>query len=338
MNVSEKLPKRIKEAFSCFWELGSVQKQGQFVPPEKGYYCLFVDGNYKCSSLPDGIELFSLEEAAGARPAWGKRIETSFSELNTRLSSGVLLYVPDGLENVEFQIVHWATGVGLCSPRCVVVLGCYARVQIAANYYSSSSVSATNGVTELYVSQGAHLDLHICARYADETRLSWSHFASVDTKGSCSIVCTLSETSGYGFFSNALALKGEEAKGTIDVRAMEVDKTWVHHSVWHEAPSTRSDQRIKTVLSSGYFSFEGSIHISPKGVLSYAYQKHDTLLLGDLAQVETFPRLDILADDVKASHGATVGPIDPLQLFYLRSRGLSAREATHSVVEGFLKE
>ncbi|EPJ23147.1 hypothetical protein CP08DC60_1084B, partial [Chlamydia psittaci 08DC60] len=84
------------------------------------------------------------------------------------------------------------------------------------------------------------------------------------------------------------------------------------------------------------FLFEGGIHITSQGVFSDAYQKHDTLLLSDDACVTTFPRLEILTDDVKASHGAAVGPLDPQQIFYMQSRGMTREEAQKKLVQGFL--
>lgn len=85
------------------------------------------------------------------------------------------------------------------------------------------------------------------------------------------------------------------------------------------------------------FCLKGGIKITPQGEYANAYQRHDTLLLDDQARVSTYPRLEILTDEVKASHGATVGSMDEKLLFYMRSRGLPLKLARERLVQGFLK-
>ncbi|MFA6391555.1 MAG: SufD family Fe-S cluster assembly protein [Patescibacteria group bacterium] len=115
-------------------------------------------------------------------------------------------------------------------------------------------------------------------------------------------------------------------------------KTNINTFQHHRAPNTKSDLLIKGVfLNQTSYQYEGLIKIDPKAQKSNAYQKNNNLLLSDQAHVDTSPKLEILADDVRCTHGATVGRIDEEELFYLMSRGISRKEAEKLVISGFLK-
>lgn len=122
------------------------------------------------------------------------------------------------------------------------------------------------------------------------------------------------------------AIMGEKGKITIN--------TFQHH----RAPNTKSDLLIKGVFAGhAKYDYEGLIKIDPKAQKSNAYQKNNNLLLSDKAHVDTSPKLEILADDVRCTHGATVGRMDEEELFYLMSRGIPKKEAEKLVISGFLK-
>lgn len=109
--------------------------------------------------------------------------------------------------------------------------------------------------------------------------------------------------------------------------------------VHHQAPSAFSLQKFKGVLSdSSQSSFEGKIYVQPEAQKTNAYQKNQNLLLSSQATAYTRPNLEILADDVKASHGATMSQIDSDHLFYLKSRGLSEENANKLLARGFMEE
>ncbi|MFA6272211.1 MAG: SufD family Fe-S cluster assembly protein [Patescibacteria group bacterium] len=106
----------------------------------------------------------------------------------------------------------------------------------------------------------------------------------------------------------------------------------------HRAPNTKSDLLIKGVfLNHTGYKYEGLIKIDPKAQRSNAYQKNNNLLLSDQAHVDTSPKLEILADDVRCTHGATIGRINEEEMFYLMSRGIPKKEAERLVISGFLK-
>jgi Fe-S cluster assembly protein SufD len=117
------------------------------------------------------------------------------------------------------------------------------------------------------------------------------------------------------------------------------EESHVNILIEHQAPNTRSQQLFKNVLfDEAKSSFEGKIYVHPIAQKTMAYQRNANLLLSDKAVAHAKPNLEIFADDVKASHGATIGQLDEEEMFYLRSRGLSREEAMSWLVEGFCKE
>ncbi len=110
-------------------------------------------------------------------------------------------------------------------------------------------------------------------------------------------------------------------------------KTYQHH----KAPHTTSDLLIKSVINdSSTFSYEGVIKVAPGAQQTNAYQRNDSLMLSPHAHANTKPALEILADDVRCTHGATIGKIDSEQLFYLESHGITQKVAEEIIIEGFL--
>jgi Fe-S cluster assembly protein SufD len=138
-----------------------------------------------------------------------------------------------------------------------------------------------------------------------------------------------------------IQLSGEEAEADLQGVALMAQKDQMHTHVLieHKAENTRSNQKFKHVVAGeARCSFEGKIHVHPQAQQTEAYQLCNTLLLSEAARAYSKPNLEIFADDVKASHGATVGQVDEETLFYLTSRGISANVAKQLIIEGFLKE
>ena len=104
----------------------------------------------------------------------------------------------------------------------------------------------------------------------------------------------------------------------------------------HKAPHTTSNLLIKSVLlGKSTFSYDGLIKIDQQAQQSNAYQRNENLLLSSNAHVDTKPELEILANDVRCTHGVTIGRVSDASLFYLMSRGLTRKEATNLLIEGF---
>jgi Fe-S cluster assembly protein SufD len=119
----------------------------------------------------------------------------------------------------------------------------------------------------------------------------------------------------------------------------QASQSHTHVFVEHAAPHARSLQKFKGVLKDiAQSSFEGKIFVRPVAQKTEAYQLNHNLLLSEGAIANAKPNLEIFADDVKASHGATFSQVDEEQLFYLKSRGLSSMDATQLLIRGFMQE
>lgn len=144
-----------------------------------------------------------------------------------------------------------------------------------------------------------------------------------------------------GSQSITLDLVGEGAHGKIiGVGNLGEDNIAKIHTLQrHRARQTTSDLLVKTVLTGqAKFFYDGAIRVETSGQQTNAYQRNENLVLSTQAEVETKPSLEILADDVRCTHGATVGDIDPEQLFFLQSRGLDSLTAETLIQTGFLEQ
>lgn len=113
----------------------------------------------------------------------------------------------------------------------------------------------------------------------------------------------------------------------------------LHTLQHHQAKDTRSNLLVKSVLNdSAQFSYDGAIRVEHEGQKTDAYQRNENLMLSDRAQAQSKPSLEILADDVRCTHGATVGNINQEQLFYMKSRGINEQSGIQLIVEGFLND
>jgi len=138
-----------------------------------------------------------------------------------------------------------------------------------------------------------------------------------------------------------VALQGEEAVAKLYGLSLLDEKRegHVHIRIDHEAPNARSHQFFKHVVrGQARSSFEGKIFVEQEAQKTEAYQLNNNLVLSEKAAAFSKPNLEIFADDVKASHGATVAKPREDELFYLSSRGLSKQDATRHLVKGFCKE
>lgn len=136
-----------------------------------------------------------------------------------------------------------------------------------------------------------------------------------------------------------IKLTGENANavivGALRIKGKDIVK--IHTIQHHKAPHTTSDLLIKAVLADrGRLEYDGLIKIDKKAMHANAYQRQENLLLSDEAHVESKPELEIGANEVRCTHGATMGMIDEDQVFYLMSRGLSRPDSEGLIVEGFL--
>ncbi|WP_100934452.1 Fe-S cluster assembly protein SufD [Candidatus Chlamydia corallus] len=321
------------------------------------FECILINGKYEpsLSQLPEGVIVCGIDEARVSLSAFMQAFDINkhpLAFLNAVCSAdrGVVIYIPEEMQtndpifvrHISFPTV--SDHEVIFSPRIIVILGERASAQIQISHHvdlegGGSNKTIVNGVTELFVGEGAELTLFMIPKYSEEDRLSWSSIATIEKDATCVITQNfLEDCHGFGWFDNTWYIVGEKGQAKSLVLVQSPKKTWVNNLMHHDAQETVSRQHIKSILYSGHFLFEGTISISSQGELSDAYQKHDTLLLTPEARVSTFPRLEIETDEVRASHGATVGPLDAQQIFYMRSRGMTEREAQEKLIQGFLKQ
>jgi len=217
-----------------------------------------------------------------------------------------------------------------CHPRVLIETGANASMTVLEHYASlGANENLTNAVSELYLGPGSRLTHY---RIQDDSAGSFhigGMFASVgrDARLESHNMCF-----GGGLTRIDLDVRLTEPGAEVNLNGLyclagrqHADN---HTTVAHLAPQTRSDQDYRGVLdgrSRGVFNGKATVHQDAQKI--EAHQSNSNLLLSDQAEIDTKPELEIYADDVKCSHGATVGQLDPGALFYLRSRGINEETA-----------
>jgi Fe-S cluster assembly protein SufD len=191
------------------------------------------------------------------------------------------------------------------------------------------------------VEDDAHLKIYHVNCDAFSTLWHFDFFRGV-LKKNCSLdVVNVNNGSATMRTDFRVVMKGENSDASLSSLSMLGEKRESHSYVIidHQAERCRSRQLFKSVLSDrSRSSFEGKILVRKEADKTDAFQLNNNLLLSDLANADSKPNLEIFADDVKASHGATVGQLDPEQVFYLKTRGFSLKESKKLLIGSFAKE
>jgi len=226
-------------------------------------------------------------------------------------------------------------------PRLHLSLGRDASLEVLESHFSPAGfVSLSAPLTTIELAEGSSLT-HV--RLQNESEDAW-HLATCRTTIAAAANCRSLAFSAGARVSrldlNAV-LQGEGGNAELDglyaVHGRQLAD--FHTALTHQAPHCTSRQIVKGILddrSRGVF--EGLIRIAKDAQKSDSSQLSRSLLLSSGARVDTKPELDVLADDVKAAHGAAIGQLDPEQMFYLRSRGIPAETARRLLIHGFMEE
>ncbi len=260
--------------------------------------------------------------------------------LNTMLATdGAALDVPAGLDGGVVQLVSITRGDAAYHPRHSIRVGKGARLTLVEISVGDGE-HLLNTVAEIHVAEGAHLT-HIRLQDAALTAFHISTtYADVAMKGTYDSF-TLNLGSRLARTEVHALLTGVEAVAHLNAAqilsgAQHSDFTTI---VTHSAPGCTSRQTVKNVLADRSRGvFQGKIEVARAAQRTDGYQMNQALLLSPYAEIDCKPELEIFADDVKCSHGATVGELDAEQMFYLRSRGISDAEARSILVRAFLAE
>lgn len=151
----------------------------------------------------------------------------------------------------------------------------------------------------------------------------------------------VASTSGSVSYDYRVELNGAGAEaelwGVFVARERGVAK--VHTDMRHNVADCHSNQQVRGVADDeGYGLFEGLVYVAPDAQRTEAYQQSRNVLLSPTARIQTLPQLEIYADDVKCSHGATVGQMNEEQIYYMRQRGLSEEDARKLQLGGFIRQ
>jgi Fe-S cluster assembly protein SufD len=309
--------------------------------------------NEKLRQLPSGVWIGSLNEAAIKFPEiiqqhfgkYAKSETDGLIHLNTAMASdGVFVYVPEGVTLTKpVQVVNLVQSDDdmFNQHRNLVIVEKNAEFSIIiCDHTLSPKKFLTNAVTEVFVGENAHFDL---IRVQNEHNAACKITHTFIHQEKNSVVSSNNMTLHGGLIRNSTYhyLGGERAE-SHSYGLFLADK-WQHVdnfvNVDHAFPNCTSTQLFKGVLddmSTG--AFNGRILVRPDAQGTFAYQKNNNILLTDDAKMDTKPQLEIYADDVKCSHGATIGQIDDEALFYLQSRGINKREARLMLMFGFAHE
>ena len=253
---------------------------------------------------------------------------------------GVLIRVPAGVE-LEHPIRLRLVAGTLAVPRVLIVAGEGSSFEIIEGHVGSErSGGMVLGVSELFVGAGANVRYSLVQRWEPGVVGHLTVRAKVERGARFQM--SLASFGGATFKADVGAvLAGEGTEVETAGVAMGGDQQHFDHHTEHihEAPKTTSNLDFKVALTHAARSaYTGMIRIAPHAPGSQAYQENRNLLLSPDARAESIPELEILTDDVRCSHGATVAPLDPEQLFYLASRGLPRLQAMRVIVYGFLDQ
>jgi Fe-S cluster assembly protein SufD len=321
---------------------------------------VFIDGVFseshsRVSDLPQGLTVKPLERAIAEEDAPVKSFlldnkvgpKNPFASLNTAfVRNGAFIQLAD--KTVCERIIHLAyifTGEIpdlMCFPRNVIQIGSSSQVGILESYICKEKNAAyfSNAVTEMAIGANARVDYckiqadSMAAYHVSDTRITQASDSNLES-------CCL--TTGGKLVRNNLAILIEGSgvhaglDGLYTIRGdQHVDN---HTEVDHQQPNSTSSQLYKGILrDKSRAVFNGKIFVRQAAQQTNAYQLNRNLLLSPDAEADTKPQLEIFADDVRCTHGATIGKLNEVELFYLQSRGIIRENAVTMMSRGFGEE
>ena len=325
------------------------------VPRQEGWQLVLVNGRYapKLSTLPGSIKAGSLAEALRAE---GDTIQRhlaryasfqnhSFVALNTAfIEDGVFVSIPrNNILERPLHIVSVSTGGSeavVSHPRNLVLIGENSQATITESYIGSGDqVYFTNAVTEIVVGEGAVVD-----HYKLELEQAQAfHLATLQVQqGRSSNFSSHSISFGGALVRNdATAVLSEGCECTMNGLYLVNGKQHIdnHTTIDHAQPHANSHELYKGVLDGKSSAvFNGKILVRKDAQKTDSKQTNKNLILSEDAVINTKPELQIFADDVRCTHGATIGQLDADAIFYLRSRGIEEKEARQVLTLAFARD
>ncbi|WP_288984989.1 Fe-S cluster assembly protein SufD [uncultured Flavobacterium sp.] len=322
------------------------------------YKVVFIDGifsSFLSSTTHDGLDV-CLMSSALTKPKYKMVIDTYFNQiaskeesltsLNTAFSlEGAYINIPKSkVVEKPIEIIYFSTGneaALMVQPRNLIIVGENAHVQIVERHQSlNSNPVLTNSVTEIFAQKRAIVDYYKVQNDVQTANLIDNTYIAQKQE---SRVAVHTFAFGGNITRNNLNFyhQGERIDSTLKGITIIGDKQHVDHYtlVQHATPNCESHQNYKTILhdnSTGVFN--GKIFVEKEAQNTDAFQQNNNILIGDKATINAKPQLEIFADDVKCSHGCTIGQLDESAMFYMQQRGIPKKEAKAFLMYAFTSE
>jgi len=325
-----------------------------FIHDIDSYKIVFIDGKYSSyfsQTTHDGMDI-CLMSAALNKPKYRLIIENYFNKaatkdslasLNTAFSNeGAYIHIPKNkLVEKPIQIIHFSTGnesALMLQPRNLIVVDENSHVQIIERHQSlTENPVLTNSVTEIFTNKRAIVDYYKVQNDHQNASLIDNTFIKQKRESHCSV-----HTFSFGgkLTRNNLNFyqHGERIDSTLKGITIIGGKQHVDHNtlVHHKEPNCESHQDYKGVFADNSIGvFNGKIIVDKEAQKTNAFQSNNNILIHDKSTINSKPQLEIFADDVKCSHGCTIGQLDENALFYLQSRGIPEKEAKALLMYAF---
>jgi Fe-S cluster assembly protein SufD len=302
-------------------------------------------------SLPKGVLILPLSQALTThpdlvQPSLGHILkqEHGFHYLNTAmLHTGVFIYVPEGVSIQDpIALTHYQDQMNQAVYlRHLIIMEKGSQLTIIEDYSGMEDINYfTNTVSEIRIGPYAKVE-HFKIQRESKAAFHIGH-----------VVVNQAEYSAFS--SHSLNLGGKLVRSDINIDLEEQHASCLmngiyapsegqhvdHHTlVRHLVPNCRSEQDYKGILKGQSRAvFNGKVFVAKDAQHTDAHQQNKNLLLSANAEVDTKPQLEIFADDVVCSHGATVGQLDEEAIFYLETRGISRSEAAHYLIQAFAND
>ncbi|MDQ3467188.1 MAG: Fe-S cluster assembly protein SufD [Chloroflexota bacterium] len=310
---------------------------GQIDPALTAQGVIFADLDTAVREHPELIQQYFMTEAVPSTFGKFEALHAAFWQ------GGTLLYVPKGVQvELPFRAFTVATEPGAAIfTHTLVILEEGAEAFVVDAYRSETQEQQvfSSAVVELIVRQDAKLRY---VQVQEWGRHVWNVMTERATLADDATLNSLHVTLGSKFTKNSIGshLRGQNSLAEmLGIFFADGDQFFDHHT-WqlHESPYATSDLEFKGALKGSARSvYSGMIKVEEGAQKTDAYQQNRNLVLSRTARADTIPNLEILANDVRCTHGATVSQVEEEHLFYLQTRGIERSEAQKLIVEGFFR-
>lgn len=313
------------------------------------YDVVFHNGQFcgvsSIAELPHGVHIVDLKSALDEVKEFElpEIYKTVFSELNlATMTDGVFIFVPEGVElKKPIHVVYESASNQMRSPRHIIHLAAHARATVLFEYRGAENSAYFNNIVEqVFLESRAQLNYY---KWQNEDQNSF-HIGNMvaELKQDAHLRCC--------HFGRGARISRDDINIDLQAHAARVELYGLytpdqqrlidfHTRIDHVAPHSQSSQLYKTIVADKARAvFNGKVVVAQDAQKISAKQKNANLLLSKNAEVDAKPELEIYADDVQCTHGATIGQLDETALFYLESRGIDKISAKKMLTDAFAKE